>query len=137
MLFNFIEKMNRIFFLTLFFLSCTNTDCGDLIFNNGTTTLKGKLFSGNCVEYYPNGQLKSVQNYLDGKDHGDWIFYFSAEIPRTKGSFNRGIRIGKWEYYYQNGNPWKINYYDSLGNKTGKWITYNIDKSIDSIVTFN
>jgi len=124
--------------ISLIFFSCSpEVNCNEIKYIDGISYYNGKLFSGSCIEYYPNGQLRSKQSYLDGKDHGDWMFYFPAEIPRTKGSFNNGTRIGKWEYYYQNGNPWKINYYDSVGNKTGKWTTYNNDKSIDSIVTFN
>ena len=128
--------MKRIFLFFIIFLSCSKKDCKDLVYKDGITSLHGKLFTGECSEYYSNGQIRSIQKYLDGKDHGEWIFYYPAEIIRTRGVFNKGVRIGKWEYYYSNGNLWKINNYDSLGKKTGKWITYAPDNTIDSIVRF-
>ena len=128
--------MKRILLIFTVFLSCSKTDCKDLVFKDGITTLKGDLYSGDCSEYYSNGQIKSIQKYLDGKDHGEWVFYYPAEIIRTRGEFNKGVRVGKWEYFYNNGNPWKIHYYDSIGKRTGKWITYSLDKTIDSIHSY-
>ena len=48
-----------------------------------------------------------------------------------------GKRIGTWKYYYNNGLIWKISRYDSLGRRKGKWITYALDETIDTIVTYN
>lgn len=132
-------KKRVLFFLLIQFylIGCNKTDCSDLKYENGITTLNGKLFTGKCYEYFFNGQIRSEQEYKNGKDNGIWTFYHPAEIVRTSGEFKMGVRIGTWKYFYPNGKIWKINNYDSLGKKVGKWITYAEDESIDTLVTFN
>ena len=121
--------MKKISFLiivcNLIITSCTKTICNDLIYKDGITTLNGKLFSGNCKSYYFMGELKSQEDYLDGLDHGKWVFYFENGNVQTQGEFNRGQRIGLWNYYFENGSIWKIHNFNSLGKKEGDWIEYD------------
>ena len=121
--------------MQFYLMGCSKTDCSELKYENGITTLYGKLFTGKCHEYYLSGQIRSEQEYKNGKDHGIWTFYHPAEIIRTSGKFKMGSRIGTWKYYFNDGGLWKVNNYDSLGNKTGKWITYDRNQDIESIVT--
>lgn len=109
------------------FINCSYQDCGELVFdkNSRTTYLKNSLFTGKCKSFYFSGDLRSNEQYLNGKDHGEWIFYFKNGVIQTKGSFDKGKRIGRWEYYYENGKVWKINFFDNFGSKTGKWLEYD------------
>lgn len=106
-------------------MGCNKIDCSDLKYENRITTLNGKLFTGKCHEYYSNGQISSIQKYLDGKDHGSWNFYYSNGNKRTEAFFNYGKRINSWNYYSKSGFIYKINYFDSLGKPTGIWKTYD------------
>lgn len=124
-------------FIKFYVMGCSEISCADLKYENGITTLNGKLYTGKCYEYYFNGQIRSKQEYKNGKDHGKWTFYHPAEIIRTSGEFNLGTRVGTWKYFYPNGKIWKVNNYDSLGNKIGKWTTYAEDQTIDTLVNFN
>ena len=106
-------------------ISCSKTICNDLIYNDGITTLNGELFSGSCKSYYFMGEHKSDENYIDGLDHGKWIFYFKNGNVQTQGEFNKGNKIGFWSYYFENGSIWKIHNFNSLGKKEGDWIEYD------------
>jgi len=123
-------KMKKNSFYTLFaifvlVLSSCSSDCSKIVFKDGVSTLNGKLYTGDCESRWINKQLKSSQHYVDGKDDGEWLFYYIDGTIQTKAYFKEGVRIGKWEYFYENGMPWKVQTYDSLGNKTGKWKTFS------------
>ena len=122
--------MKKNSFYTLFaifvlVLSSCSSDCSKIVFKDGVSTLNGKLYTGDCESKWINKQLKSSQYYVDGKDDGEWLFYYIDGTIQTKAYFKEGVRIGKWEYFYENGMPWKVQTYDSLGNKTGKWKTFS------------
>lgn len=126
-----------LFFIILLIYSCNKISCSNLEYTDGLTYKNGKLYTGDCSDYFSNGQVRSIQTYLNGMDHGKWKFYHPGQIPQTLGEFKNGIRIGTWKYYYSNGKIWKINKYDSTGKKVGKWFTYAMDGTTDTIVTFS
>ena len=127
-----MKKIYLLFILSnLVITSCTKIICNDLVYDNGVTKLNGVLFSGNCKSYFFTGELKSIEKYLDGLDHGKWIFYFINGNIQTQGEFNKGKRIGSWKYFFEDKSIWKIHNYDSFGSKKGDWIEYN--KSGDEI----
>ena len=109
------------------FFGCSNRNCGKLIFDKQKkiTFLNEIPYTGSCNSYFITGNIKSVQSYLDGKDHGNWIFYYSNGIIQTKGRFDNGHRVGKWEYFFHNGIIFKENFYSSNGEKVGIWKQYN------------
>ena len=122
--------MKKNSFYTLFaifvlVLSSCSTDCSKIVFKDGVSTLNGKLYTGDCESRWINKQLKSSQHYVDGKDDGEWLFYYIDGTIQTKAYFKEGVRIGKWEYFHENGMPWKIQTYDDDGNKDGVWKTFN------------
>jgi len=117
--------------LTLLFLitSCSNAnDCPELIFDplaKLTSTNDGTLYTGRCTTYQKDTK-RSVQQYLNGKDYGKWIFYFSTGKIETKGKFNQyGKRTGKWVYYHENGEKKQISRYTKGGERSGKWVEFN------------
>ncbi|MDB4063069.1 hypothetical protein N9848_01680 [Flavobacteriaceae bacterium] len=120
-------KKNNFYILLLvsllIFTSCSTKDCSKIVYKDGVSTLNGRLYTGDCESWHPNGQLKSSQHYVDGKDDGNWVFYFIDGTVQTKAVFKKGIRVGKWEYYYENGGLWKESYYDD-GEKSGTWKTF-------------
>jgi len=117
--------MNRILFLTFIFLSCSNVDCNELVYQNGVTTLGSKLFDGDCESNFNNGKLSSIQSYFQGKDNGAWIFYYQNGLKKTEAFFDKGKRIGEWKYYHENGKLFKVQRYNKQGQKEGVWETFN------------
>lgn len=59
------------------------------------------------TEYYLNEQLKKTGNILDAKGYpqfqGPVIEYYEDGQPRAREFFDKGRRVGKASYYYQNG----------------------------------
>lgn len=123
-------KKNKLSFLFLLFLtSCFTEYCGDLNYDNGLTYKQGVLFTGTCKSYDLSNQLRSVQSYNNGLDHGEWVFYSKNGSILTEGVFVNGKRDGVWKYYYETGEIWKINVFE-MDKKIGEWITYNIGGEI-------
>ena len=120
----------RIIVLLIIFGSCSSPDeCPQLNYNsiNKLTTLSDGLpYTGRCTVYV-DGIKSSIQQYLNGVDYGNWIFYFSNGKVETKGKFRGGMRVGKWRYYYESGKIKQLSSYSKLGERVGKWIEYDED----------
>jgi antitoxin component YwqK of YwqJK toxin-antitoxin module len=72
---------------------------------------------------YPNGQLWSKGNFVDGNRHGYWEVYWDNGNLFYKGNFVNGKRDGYWEAYYSNGKLDFKGYYVN-GKKHGSWEWY-------------
>lgn len=125
--------------LSLFFLSCSNLqECPDLKYNpsNKLTTLPGgEAYTGRCL-VYKNNSKRSIQQYVNGIDYGNWVYYFPSGEIETKGKFRNGLRVGKWRYYYESGNLKQISRYSKIGERSGKWIEYDENGKIINIVDY-
>lgn len=123
--------MNNKYYIILFFtmlFGCSNPmGCPELIYDSiqKITTVNDEPFTGRCSVLYENGNLRSVQQYLNGYDYGKWAFYHPNGSLETKGKFINGIRSGKWKYYHSNGNLKQISKYSKDGERKGKWSSYD------------
>ena len=54
-------------------------------------------------------------------ENGDFIIKWSA---KTVGKFDNGLRIGKWNYYHENGKKSQVSIYLN-GKKHGIWKVYD------------
>ena len=100
--------------------------CPELVFdsNEKLTYLDGELYTGRCM--VSNGEIKrSIQQYLNGVDHGNWIFYYENGNLEAKGNFKDGKRIGVWKYYYSSGIIRQKSRYSNNGERKGKWTVYD------------
>jgi antitoxin component YwqK of YwqJK toxin-antitoxin module len=90
----------------------------------------GKL-SGVYRSYYPNGQLMERIVYMGGKKNGDYSFYspegkilikgeykydvkqgYWADLNcKTFGHYRKGVRSGRWKWYYDPANKRKYYVY--------------------------
>ena len=128
----------------LLIYSCGPEKCINLVYKDGITTQNDILYTGKCKTMFPDGSIRSLQEYYRGKDDGEWVFYFEDGQIQTKGTLDKGKRIGKWDYYYPNGNLKQISHYEN-GKKHGSWIKYDqlgtiITKTVfenDSIIYSN
>ena len=117
---------NYLLLISIFLYSCstpTPKKCPDFVYEENITRLNGELYSGRCATYQ-NDTLRSIQQYINGKDHGKWTFFFSNGEIETSGKFSNGQRVGKWKYYYSNGNIKQISRYRD-GEKYGNWLNYD------------
>jgi antitoxin component YwqK of YwqJK toxin-antitoxin module len=114
------------------FISCNKeiNECKGIKYDGILTTMNGKKFTGKCKTIYKNGSIRSIREYSNGMDHGEWSFFFLNGLIQTSGTFNKGIRIGQWKYYHKNGQERKIQSYDAKGKKTGRWLTFSEEGEI-------
>ena len=128
-------------FILLFILtsSCSPSLCPELLFDSAnvlTYDSNEELFTGRCSTY-ENNTLRSVRQYLNGKDYGRWTFYYSNGNKETTGKFNKtGKRIGKWKYYYRNGKLKQISTFSTNGEVKGRWVTYDSIGNITSDINY-
>tara|TARA_B110000003_G_C16640282_1_gene529916 strand:- start:2049 stop:2537 length:489 start_codon:yes stop_codon:yes gene_type:complete len=126
--------MIRIFPLIfmLFLISCNKLKkCDGVEVIEGIVYKDGEVYTSKCAFYDDiNGKMISSHEYLNGKFHGQWIFYYTNGELETKGRFDNGLRIGEWKYFHENGNLKQISVYDN-GKKNGIWRSYDIDGNIN------
>jgi len=121
-------------------------DLGKLFSSGKQIINKGK--QGEWKEYYSNGNLKRVENYLDdikngpyksyeidgilyaegqykdNKEEGLWKYYYKDDVLKEIGIRKNGHRDGDWKEYHINGKLMWLRKYDA-GNKTGSWEFYD------------
>lgn len=128
--------------LLLIIFSCSNpSECPEFIFDkldNTTYSSDKKLYTGRCSTFFEGeNTIKSVQQYLNGKDYGKWKYYFENGQIETKGQFNKyGKRIGKWKYYFENGQIKQLSRYSKDGDRTGEWYEYDSDGNIIKFINY-
>lgn len=54
--------------------------------------------------WHNNGQLLTEKIYLDGREHGDFINYYSSGKKRLTGAYFRGKLTGTWTKYKEDGS---------------------------------
>ena len=126
----------KILFCLLFSLSCGTNECKDLIYKDGITTKDGVLFDGKCKTIFEDGATKSLQEYINGKDHGNWKFFFENGQIETNGYFVNGFRDSTWTYHYDNGIIKQISNY-KMGKRDGDWINYSKNGEITLKVIYD
>ena len=116
----------------LILTSCKNETCKGVEFKDGMSFKNGSPYSGTCIDHHTNGEIRSIQKYKNGLDHGKWEFYYPNKKLQVSGKFIMGEKDGKWTYYYENSIIWKEHFY-SKGKKIGVWKTYDESGEIKSV----
>ncbi len=63
------------------------------------------------VAYYNDGQIKFVQEYLNGIKHGTYKNWYESGKIRTMGNYYMGFRKGIWSWYSEMGRlDFQVNY---------------------------
>ena len=73
----------------------------------GNTFFKKKTnkpFTGILKNFYPDGQVSLIDNFKDGKQHGEYVSYHPNGKILLKGKFKDGKKDGLWSYYDEEGN---------------------------------
>ena len=100
----------------------------------GNSALKGQenLLNQNGFNrfYYPNGQVSSEGNMVDGKPDGFWKTYYVSGVLKSEGNRKNNLLDSIWVFYSLSADTIKkINYI--YGKKNGYYYTYdyqNINK---------
>ena len=84
---------------------------------NKLTYKNNQLFSGKCYSYFSESKIESIREYKDGRDHGEWVFYYQNGNIATKGNMKNGKKVAKWIYFYETGEKHLEHNYNDSGNK--------------------
>lgn len=105
------DHMKKIFTLFLCFplvyaISCKNQDNKPAESANDSLTTQTAFVQPNDkeVEYYENGQVQFMQQYLNGIKHGEYKDWYKNGQIRTLGYFYMGMRDGVWQWYGEKGD---------------------------------
>jgi len=82
-------------------------------------------------EYHENDTLKSIGNYANGLQDGEWKYYFESGVLKAEAIFIEGFMNGKYKSYYESGEVYsqgmyrrgrelKIWFYDKKGTEIKK-----------------
>ena len=79
---------------------------------------------------YDNGQSKQTGNQVDGRNHGQWIWYYPNGKKNMQGTFKHGEREGVWLTFSVNGDTiTKANYANDKLN--GRYTVYKAQNQIE------
>ncbi len=82
-------------------------------------------FSGHIESYHPNGQLKIIGEFSEGKKIGEWVEYYMSGVKKSEGKFAKGKKDGAWVYYFLNKNIKEKQLFIN-GNKDGLWEKFDV-----------
>ncbi len=72
---------------------------------NGLLLLNNKPFSGKLFALFPTtNDTSSIENYLNGKEHGEWLRFYESKKLREKRYFVNGQKTGIYLTWWENGN---------------------------------
>ena len=87
----------------------------------------------NLVEatyFHDNGMVSQEGTFnLKGKLHGDWVSYDETGVKISEGSYNNGVKTGKW-YFWNEGKLKEVEFDDNT-------IASVINKESEARVTKN
>ncbi len=86
-------------------------------------------FSGRIESYHPNGQLKIIGEFSDGKKIGKWIEYYMSGVKKSEGNYANGKKYGTWVYYFLNTNVKEKKHFID-GNKDGLWEKFDVNGTL-------
>ena len=87
------------------------------------TNADGSLYTG-TLETDENGAKKSVIEVIDGQINGEAKYYYASGKLMETGSFEKGLKAGKWIRYNESGTMIGLAAYKA-GKKDGAWMVWD------------
>ena len=81
---------------------------------------------GKWVTFFPNGALKSIENWKNGKLNGKYVIYQENGLKVMQTSYINGNDNGEYFLYHENGNL-QVQGYFKNGIPIGTWKYYHPD----------
>ena len=82
-------------------------------------------YTGYLTASYPNGNLITKQNFVDGVGEGTWYNYYENGNVREEGTYENNLVQGPHKTYYENGNIESEGTYTDWRIRVGTWKYYN------------
>jgi len=105
---------------------------GDTFFKKETN----KPFTGILKNFFSDGKVSLVDNFKNGKQHGEYTSYHPNGKILLSGNFENGKQHGIWTEYHEDGSVyWKLRYINGV-TEDGIFRMYYPDGSVESEVTY-
>jgi antitoxin component YwqK of YwqJK toxin-antitoxin module len=73
--------------------------------SNGLLVINDSAFNGTLFTLFPSSKdTASIENYMDGKEHGEWRKYYASKKTKEKRFFTNGQKTGEYIGWWENGN---------------------------------
>ena len=116
--------MKSILIIAAFIAFSFGASAQEVSIENGLYCKKGKVYSGPITLSNSKGILLSTLNVIDGKLHGDAVYFYESGQIKETGSFVEGQRNGVWDRFDENGCKTGEGQYFN-GQKHGKWCIWD------------
>lgn len=80
-------------------------------------------WQGKVRDYYKDGSIQMKGFYEDGLKNGVFLYYSRDSTYEAAGVYNQEIKIGKWEYFHDNGKKHRKIFYDDKTYTLQVWDT--------------
>lgn len=97
----------------------------------------GQKCNGEIIDTLDNDKIIHKAFYVDGKPQGLATTFFSNGQVKSIGNYENGIKIGIWNYYFENGNIESEIIYNLNLKEPQKWIDYYENGMIESKFEYN
>jgi antitoxin component YwqK of YwqJK toxin-antitoxin module len=85
--------------------SLLNKSEQQIFMNNGLLYINNTAFNGTLFTLFPNlKDTATIENYINGKEHGEWRKYYSPNKIKEKRFFVNGQKHGEYNAWWENGN---------------------------------
>lgn len=85
-------------------MSTQHVDYDDLVYTDEHVFVhEGKPFTGVAEERFPDGQLRCVFPFEDGKEHGDVEEFFPSGLLMARTPYVRGVVHGRDTEWFEDG----------------------------------
>ncbi len=89
---------------------------------NGATWVR----HGPTLGWHTNLQKRVEGSYIEGREHGPWLYWFPTGTPQQQGAFAMGVRDGVWTSYHASGERAAEGQYID-GREHGHWIYWSAE----------
>jgi antitoxin component YwqK of YwqJK toxin-antitoxin module len=119
-----MKKVLLLFLILSIFFSCQQKpEKKTETYEDGAPKMEQYFVEDNLtkeVTYYKNQQKRYEGEYLDGKRHGRWVYWYPNGNVWSEGFFYQGENDSIRIVYHENGNKYYSGKYKK-GQRTGVW----------------
>lgn len=77
------------------------------------------------------GVIASKGSLLNGRPHGNYIYYYPSGAMLANGMYDSGTKVGYWQYRHHDGDLLMVGQYNAAGLPEGLWILLDLNGKLD------
>lgn len=88
-------------------------------------------WQGAVRDYFISGKIQMKGKYLDGMNHGVFLYYRENNTYESAGRYEKDQSIGKWEHYHANGKLASEIHYSDRAYTQNVWDTAGVQQVVN------